>query len=233
MKANMPRLSASLTKIDFQAILADFRYMNPNDPGAWPLVPKITVLFAIFLALLLAGWWFLWSEQSIVLETAEKEEVALKEQFLSKKRQAINLEIYKQQLEEIDRTFGALLKQLPGKSEVEALLVEVNQAGLGRGLQFELFRPSAEQVKDFYAELPVTVKINGSYHDVGAFAADIAKLPRIVTLNGISLAPLKDSTSLTLEATLKTFRYLDESELAQQKDPPKAAPKTQPKGGSK
>jgi type IV pilus assembly protein PilO len=225
MKSNLPKLSVAMPKVDFQAVIADFRYMNPNDPGAWPLIPKITVLFGLFAAVLLAGWWFLWSEQKLVLETAQREEVTLKEQFLSKKKQAINLDIYKQQLEEIDRSFGALLKQLPGKSEVEALLVEVNQAGLGRGLQFELFRPGAEQVKDFYAELPVTVKINGTYHDVGAFAADIAKLPRIVTLNSISVTPLKDAGSLTLDATLKTFRYLDESEVAQQKAPAKGGPK--------
>ncbi len=112
-----------------------------------------------------------------------------------------------------------MLKQLPNKSEIEALLIEVNQAGLGRGLQFELFRPGPEEIKDFYAELPVTVKINGSYHDIGAFAADIAKLPRIVTLNNIVLAPVKDSSAHTLDAVVKTFRYLDESEISQQKRP--------------
>jgi type IV pilus assembly protein PilO len=124
--------------------------------------------------------------------------------------------LYTQQLAEIDRSFGALLKQLPNKSEIEALLIEVNQAGLGRGLQFELFRPSSEQIKDFYAELPIAVKINGTYHDFGAFAADIAKLPRIVTLNNISITPIKDGV-LSMDATTKTFRYLDEDELARQK----------------
>jgi type IV pilus assembly protein PilO len=110
-----------------------------------------------------------------------------------------------------------LLKQLPNKSEIEALLIEVNQAGLGRGLQFELFRPSQEQIKDFYAELPIVVKVNGSYHDFGAFAADIGKLPRIVTLNNLSIAPLKDGGNLTMDATIKTFRYLDDEEIAKQK----------------
>lgn len=216
MSAKSIKVPKSLPKIDFQAIADDFKYMNPNDPGAWPVVPKVTVLVGLFVALLAAGWWFVWNDQFIELETKEKEEVALKQQFLEKKRLAINLDLYVQQLAEIDRSFGALLKQLPNKSEIEALLVEVNQAGLGRGLQFELFRPAPEQIKDFYAELPITVKINGSYHDIGAFAADIAKLPRIVTLNNIAIAPGKDGV-LMLDATTKTFRYLDEGELAKKK----------------
>lgn len=199
--------------------------MNPNDPGAWPLVPKITVLVGMLLLLLLGGWWFFWSDQLAELEAKQNEEESLRQQYLEKKRQAINLDLYTQQLAEIDRSFGALLKQLPDKSEVEALLIEVNQAGLGRGLQFELFRPGAEVVKDFYAELPISVKINGSYHDLGAFAADIAKLPRIVTLNNISIAPIKDGGGLTLDATTKTFRYLDEEEIARQKKPAKGAAK--------
>ncbi|MCB4360237.1 type IV pilus inner membrane component PilO [Quatrionicoccus australiensis] len=221
----MSAKSVSLPNIDFQAIADDFRYMNPNDPGAWPLVPKITVLVGMLLLLLLGGWWFFWSDQLAELEAKQHEEESLRQQYLEKKRQAINLDLYTQQLAEIDRSFGALLKQLPDKSEVEALLIEVNQAGLGRGLQFELFRPGAEIVKDFYAELPISVKINGAYHDLGAFAADIAKLPRIVTLNNISIAPIKDGGGLTLDATTKTFRYLDEEEIARQKKPAKGAAK--------
>ncbi|MFV5213489.1 type 4a pilus biogenesis protein PilO [Azonexus caeni] len=213
----MPALTQKMSSVSYQAILDDFRYMNPNDPGAWPVIPKVTVLMGVFLVILLAGWWFFWSDQLGQLEGAGQEELSLKDQYLAKKRQAVNLDLYTQQLAEIDRSFGALLKQLPNKSEIEALLIEVNQAGLGRGLQFELFRPGAEQIKDFYAELPVTVKINGSYHDIGAFAADVAKLPRIVTLNSISVAPLKNSETLSLDATVKTFRYLDDEELAEQK----------------
>jgi type IV pilus assembly protein PilO len=213
----MPALTQKMSSVSYQAILDDFRYMNPNDPGAWPVIPKVTVLMGIFLVILLAGWWFFWSDQLGQLEGAGQEELSLKDQYIAKKRQAVNLDLYTQQLAEIDRSFGALLKQLPNKSEIEALLIEVNQAGLGRGLQFELFRPGAEQIKDFYAELPVTVKINGSYHDIGAFAADVAKLPRIVTLNSISVAPLKNSETLSLDATVKTFRYLDDEELAEQK----------------
>lgn len=226
MKLEMPSLSAGKSGgINLNALLDQFRYMDPNDPGAWPLLPRVTVLLVVFLAWLAAAWWFVWSDQLSALENARQEEVNLKNDFLMKKRQAINLDLYTQQLAEMDRSFGALLKQLPNRAEVEALLIEVNQSGLGRGLQFELFRPGAEQVKDFYAELPVTLKVNGSYHDIGAFAADIARLPRIVTLNDISLTPMKGGELLSLDATAKTFRYLDENELLQQKRPAKAGAK--------
>lgn len=221
----MKTKNIALPKIDFQAIADDFRYLNPNDPGAWPLIPKVTILIGLFALLLVGGWWFVWSDQLIELESKQQEEQNLRQQYLDKKRQAVNLDLYTQQLAEIDRSFGALLKQLPNKSEIEALLIEVNQAGLGRGLQFDLFRPGSEQIKDFYAELPVAVKINGSYHDVGAFAADIAKLPRIVTLNNIAITPLQSGAPLTLDAVIKTFRYLDEEEVAKQKKSAQGAKK--------
>jgi type IV pilus assembly protein PilO len=220
----MKAKAIAMPKIDFQTILDDFRHMNPNDPGSWHQIPKVTVLLGLFLTIIVAGWWFVWNDQLTELDTKQREEESLKQQFLEKKRQAVNLELYTQQLADIDRSFGALLKQLPNKSEIEALLIEVNQAGLGRGLQFELFRPAQEQIKDFYAELPIAVKINGTYHDFGAFAADIAKLPRIVTLNNLSIAPLKDGV-LTMDATTKTFRYLDEEEIARQKKPAQGAKK--------
>ncbi|MEN3371555.1 type 4a pilus biogenesis protein PilO [Dechloromonas sp. ZS-1] len=209
--------SLTLPQVDFQKIADEFRYLNPNDPGAWPLIPKVVILAGWFLAVLIAGWWFVWSDQLTELETKEQEEQTLRQQYLEKKRQAINLDLYTQQLADIDRSFGALLKQLPNKSEIESLLIEINQAGLGRGLQFELFRPGNEEFKDFYAEMPIAVRINGTYHDIGAFAADIAKLPRIVTLNNIAITPMKDGGLLTLDATTKTFRYLDDEEVARQK----------------
>lgn len=224
MSAKPRSLANAIPKFDFKALADDFKYMNPNDPGAWPVAPKVVVLVGWFLMLLLAGWWFVWNDQLTELDAKQKERELLKQQFLEKKRQAVNLDLYKQQLAEIDRSFGALLKQLPNKSEIEALLIEVNQAGLGRGLQFELFRPEQEQLKDFYAELPIAVKINGSYHDFGAFAADIAKLPRIVTLNNISIQPGKDG-GLSLDAITKTFRYLDEEEIARQKKQAQGAKK--------
>ncbi len=214
----------SLPKIDFQAIADDFRYLNPNDPSVWPIIPKVTLLVGVFVVLLVAGWWFLWSDQLVELENKQKEEEVLKQQFLEKKKQAVNLDLYVEQLAEIDRSFGALLKQLPNKSEIEALLIEVNQAGLGRGLQFDLFRPGGEEVKDFYAVLPISVKINGGYHDFGAFAADIAKLPRIVTLNNINITPGQGGV-LALDATTKTFRYLDDEEVAKQKKAAQGAKK--------
>lgn len=207
---------AALPKVDFGKITDDFRNLNPNDPGTWPLAPKVAVLLVLLLLLLVAGWWFLWSDQLAQLEASQQEEERLKQEFLDKKKQAINLDLYTQQLAEIDRSFGALLKQLPNKSEIESLLVEVNQAGLGRGLQFELFKPGQEQVRDFYAELPISVKINGSYHDFGAFAADIARLPRIVTLNNIAITS-SGNGMLVMDATTKTFRYLDQEEIARQK----------------
>lgn len=222
-KPSMPAKEApkppafTLPKIDFEAIAEDFRYMNPNDPGAWAAVPRYTVLFAVFVFLLVGGWWFVWNAQLEELTAREQELETLKQQFVEKKRMALNLDLHTQQLAQIDRSFGALLRQLPNKSEVEALLIEVNQAGLGRGLQFELFRPAPEVMKDFYAELPITVKINGSYHDFGAFSADIAKLPRIVTLNNISITPSSKDGALSLDAVVKTFRYLDAEEIAKQK----------------
>ena len=161
------------------------------------------------------------------LELKQQEETRLRNDFLSKKKQAVNLDLYVQQLNEIDRSFGALLKQLPNKAEVESLLVEINQSGMGRGLQFELFKPSPEVVKDFYAELPISVKITGNYHDFGAFAGDIGQLSRIVTLNNVQITPAKDGV-LTMDAVTKTFRYLDEGELAAKRKAAQAA-----KGGKK
>ena len=212
-----PSIKTRLEGINFQSIVDDFKYLNPNDPGLWPVIPKLVLLMGLLAFLCLGGWWFLWSDQLSDLTAKEEEEEKLKQEFLVKKKQSVNLDLYTQQLAQIDRSFGALLKQLPQKSEIDALLAEVNQAGLGRGLQFELFKPGGEQIKDFYAELPVTVKLTGGYHDFGAFAADVAKLPRIVTLNNVAIMPVGAAGQLSLEATLKTFRYLDESEVTKGK----------------
>lgn len=219
----------SMPNIDFKAIVEDFRTLNPKDVGAWPVVPRVTILLTGFIVMLVAGWWFLWNDQLDMLEAAQKNEEKLKEEFVAKKQQAVNLVLYTQQLSEIDRSFGALLKQLPNKSEVESLLVEINQAGMGRGLQFELFKPGQEVVKEFYAELPISVKLTGNYHDFGAFAGDIGRLSRIVTLNNmtISIAAGKDG-GMAMDAVTKTFRYLDEDEVAKQKKAALAA-----KGGKK
>ena len=207
----------ALPSIDFQSIVEDFRRLNPNDVGTWPIIPRVVVLASLFAVLLVAGWWFVWQEQLDSLDAKRNDEIKFKEEFLSKKRQAVNLDLHLQQLNEIDRSFGALLKQLPNKSEVESLLVEINQAGMGRGLQFELFKPGQEIVKDFYAELPISVRLTGNYHEFGAFAGDIGRLSRIVTLNNLNIAAPAKGGGLTLDAVTKTFRYLDEEELAQKR----------------
>ena len=217
----------TLPAVDFNALANDFRNLNPKDVGAWPLAPRIATLIGLFALVLAAGWFLVCNEAIETFELKQQEETKLRDDFLSKKRQSVNLDLYVQQLNEIDRSFGALLKQLPNKAEVESLLIEVNQSGMGRGLQFELFKPSPEIVKDFYAELPISVKLTGNYHDFGAFAADIGRLSRIVTLNNVAITPAKDGT-LTMDAVTKTFRYLDESELAARRKATQAA-----KGGKK
>jgi len=210
----LPKLS--LPALDFQGLVEDFKTLDPKDPGLWPLLPRIVILVGLFLALLAAAWWFGWSSQLNDLNGLRQQEGQLKNEWLAKKQQAVNLGAYRQQLAEIDRSFGALLRQLPSKAEMETLLIDINQAGLGRGLQFELFKPGNEVAKDFYAELPITIKLLGSYHDLGAFTGDIAKLSRIVTLNDLDIAAGKDNL-LSMTAVAKTFRYLDEEELAKQK----------------
>ncbi len=222
--------SPSIANLDFKAFLNDFRNLSPNDVGTWPLAPRVAVLLGLFVLLLVGGWWFWWSEQLETLTQRQQDELKLKEEYVAKKSQAVNLDLYVQQLNEIDRSFGALLKQLPSKSEVESLLVEINQSGMGRGLQFELFKPGQENVKDFYAELPINVRLTGSYHDFGAFAGDIGRLSRIVTLNDMSITgnPQSKDGTLVLDAVTKTFRYLDEEELAAKRKAAQAA-----KGGKK
>lgn len=193
--------------------LDELKRLDPKKIGSWPILPKLGVLFGLLLLLVFASYWFDWQHQIEQIDGARAKEQELRNTFLAKKKQAIDLPAYRKQLVDIESQFGALLKQLPGKSEMDALLTDINQAGLGRGLQFELFRPAAQETaRDFYAELPITIRVTGSYHDLGAFASDIGRLSRIVTLNDISLATAKDG--LTLDATAKTFRYLDEAEIA-------------------
>ena len=202
----------------------ELRRLNIRDAGNWPLLPKIAVLLAIFLAIVVAGLFFDWKDQWEALGKAEQVEVGLKTQYTEKKKRAINFDLYVQQLNEVEQSFGALVKQLPNRSEIDALLTDVNQAGLGRGLQFELFKPAAqERMADFYAELPINIKITGNYHDMGAFASDIAQLPRIVTLNDVAIS--SDKGNLSMEAVAKTFRYLDDEEIARQRAAAKAKAK--------
>jgi type IV pilus assembly protein PilO len=196
--------------------LDELRRLNIRDAGNWPLLPKIAILVAIFLAIVVAGLFLDWKDQWEALGKAEQVEVGLKTQYTEKKKRAINFDLYVQQLNEVEQSFGALVKQLPNRSEIDALLTDVNQAGLGRGLQFELFKPAAqERMADFYAELPINIKITGNYHDMGAFASDIAQLPRIVTLNDVAIS--SDKGNLSMEAVAKTFRYLDDEEISRQR----------------
>lgn len=206
-------------QVNFQAILDDFRTLNPTDVGAWPVIPRVTVLVGIFVFALFLGWWFVLNDQLDVLTAKQNEEVKFKEEYVEKTGQAADLDLYTQQLNEIDRSFGALLKQLPNKSEVESLLVEISQAGLGRGLQFDLFKPGQEVLKEFYAEMPISIRLTGGYHDFGAFAGDVGALSRIVILGDVAIlanAQAKDG-SLVMETVARTFRYLDDEEVAKQR----------------
>ena len=202
--------------------LDDFRRLNFREVGKWPWAPKIVVLAVILLFIVGLGAWFDWKDQWESLGAAQKDEEKLKEQYAQKKAKAINYDLYVQQLAEVEQSFGALVKQLPNRSEIDALLTDINQAGLGRGLQFDLFRPAPqERMEDFYAELPINIKITGNYHDIGAFASDVAALPRIVTLNDVAIT--NDKGTLVMDAVAKTFRYLDEEEVAKQRAAAKAA----------
>ena len=202
--------------------LDDFRRLSFRDVGAGPWLPKIIVLTLVLLFIVGLGAFFDWKDQWDALGVAEHEEVTLKEQYTQKKAKAINYDLYVQQLAEVEQSFGALVKQLPNRSEIDALLTDINQAGLGRGLQFDLFRPAPqEKMADFYAELPISIKITGNYHDIGAFASDVAALPRIVTLNDVAIS--NDKGTLSMDAVAKTFRYLDEEEIAKQRALQKAA----------
>ena len=193
------------------------RHLDPKKIGTAPILVKLGVLLVVLGLIVGASWWFDWQNQIDAINAEKQKEEGLRKTFLTKKSEAINLPAYQKQLEDIEKQFGALLKQLPGRSEMDALLTDINQAGLGRGLQFELFKPAQQETRrDFYAELPITIKVTGSYHDIGAFASDIGKLSRIVTLENVALAPMAKG-GLTLDATAKTFRYLDDEELAAQR----------------
>ena len=197
-------------------LLSEFRGLTLDNVGAWPMVPRVALWLFVVAACAVGGWFGLWSGQKDQLEQLQAEEVKLKEEYRSKLQQAINLDELRKQREQVSQFVLTLEKQLPSKSEMDALLSDINQAGVGRGLDFELFRPGQTNVREYYAELPIAVKLSGKYHDLGAFASDIANLPRIVTLNNLNVTTGR-SGSLTLDATAKTYRYLDPEELAAQR----------------
>lgn len=212
------------------SISGQFRGLNGRHPGQWPLIPRLLCGLGTLIGVVAIGWFAYLSGQQDELDMGRAEEQKLREAYRGKIRQAINLVSLRKQKEQVNEYVSTLEKQLPSKAEMDALLSDINQAGLGRGLQFDLFKPGQVVVKDYYAELPINIKVTGSYHDIGAFTTDIANLPRIVTLNNLSLVAGKDGT-LALDAVAKTFRYLDSDEIAAQRKP--AASKAKSKGKAK
>jgi type IV pilus assembly protein PilO len=206
-------------------LIEELRSLDPRDPGRWPLAARAGAVGVCFLVLtIVLAYVFVWDEQRPELQRREDTEQTLRQEFKNKHAKAVNLEVYKQQLKDIERSFGALLRQLPGKTEVPNLLVDISQTGLSAGLEEKLFQPQPEQKKDFYAELPIRISLTGSYHQFGEFVSGIAALPRIVTLHDIEIKSVsKDAyDQLTLDLTAKTYRYLDEDELSSA-DPKKDA----------
>ena len=211
--------AAAMERLSFQ-----FRDLNPNEPGQWPLLPKAAAWAAVTAVVAVLGWTFLLTDVHDELETARNREPALKQDYRRKLAQAVNLGELRAQKLRVQEYVTQLEKQLPGKAEMDALLSDVNQAGLGRGLQFELFRPGQVVVKDYYAELPIAIRVSGRYHDIGAFAADVANLSRIVTLHNMNIAGSREpGGALTMEATARTYRYLDSIELEEQRKATAAA----------
>jgi type IV pilus assembly protein PilO len=211
--------------INFNQIVEEFKTTNWKDAGTWGALPKLAAMVLILVGMPVAGYFLFNQAQIEQIEEGRQKEAKLKDEYVNKKKQAINLDLHRQQLREIDTQFGALLKQLPNRSQMDALLVDINQAGLGRGLQFELFKPaSGEMRREFYAELPIQVKVTGTYHDMGAFASDVGQLSRIVTLQDVNIQTQPQSGTLTMEAVARTFRYLDDDEVAEQRRSAKKGP---------
>lgn len=210
-------LNLSINFADLQEKLtSQFRDLDPKDPSLWPSIPRYFLLIAAA-SFVVGLLWFAWlSGSQETLQAEQDKEVVLREDYKKKLTKAVNLDVLRKQREQVQQYVTQLEKQLPSKAEMDALLSDINQAGLGRSLQFELFRPGQIAVKEYYAELPITIKVTGKYHDIGSFASDIANLSRIVTLNNLSLSPRPDG-SLTLDATAKTFRYLDPDEVLAQR----------------
>jgi type IV pilus assembly protein PilO len=211
----------------FEGVASQFRGLDFKQPGQWPLLPKVAswlLLGAMVVGLL---WLALLSDKADELEAERNKEPGLKQDYRSKLAQAVNLPELRKQKQQVEEYVTQLEKQLPGKAEMDALLTDINQAGIGRGLQFELFRPGAVAVRDYYAELPITIRVSGRYHDIGAFAADVANLSRIVTLHDLSIAGVQreGGGSLSMDAVARTYRYLDANEVAAQKKPAAGAKK--------
>lgn len=211
----------------FDNAAGQFRNLNPNEPGQWPTLPKAAAMLAAAVVVVIVGWFLLLSSATDELDAAKAQEPKLQADYVSRLRQAVNLSELRKQKLQVQEYVTQLEKQLPGKADMDALLSDINQAGLGRGLNFELFRPGQMQTKEYYAELPISIRVNGRYHDVGSFAADVANLSRIVTLQNITLVPQGRDANATLvmEATARTYRYLDATEVAEQRQATKPGAK--------
>jgi type IV pilus assembly protein PilO len=216
----------------FEGAASQFRSLNPNEPGQWPMLPKVVTWVFVAVIMVVLGWFLLLSSAHDELDTERAKEPTLKADYRNKLGQAVNLAELRKQKLQVEEYVTQLEKQLPGKAEMDALLSDINQAGLGRGLQFELFKPGQVLVKDYYAELPISIKVSGRYHDMGAFAGDIANLSRIVTLHNLNItaAPKDSSGALAMEATARTYRYLDANEVEEIR---KAAAKAKAAGAKK
>lgn len=213
---------SSKNSIDFARLQADmasqFKGLDPNDPSRWPSMPRNLLLVVLAAVVVGVLWYVKLSDMGVQLETERNQEMQLRAEYTRKLGQAVNLDELRSQLEQVRQYVAQLERQLPSRAEMDALLSDINQAGLGRSLQFELFRPGQTIIRDFYAELPIAVRVTGSYHDIGMFVSDISHLSRIVTINNISLEPVQNRPdALTMNATAKTFRYLDADETTQQR----------------
>lgn len=236
----MATRSHSPSSFDLNAVgarvSAQFRGLNPREPGQWPLLPKVCAWLGAAVVALVVGWVVVVSSASDALDAARNVEPGLKTSYRAKLGQAVNLSELRKQKQQVQEYVTQLERQLPGKAEMDALLSDINQAGIGRGLQFDLFRPGQSEVKDYYAVLPITLRVTGRYHDIGAFAGDVSNLSRIVTLHNLALAPVggKDASgNLTMDAVARTYRYLDVNELAEVRKARAAADAAKAKGARK
>lgn len=211
--------------IDFGAVTRQFEGLQGRHPGLWPGLPKTLLLLAVLASLLFVGWLVYWRGLLEELETGQQQELQLRAEYTDKVKKAVNLDDLRKQKVQVEQYVGVLEKQLPSRAEMDALLTDINQAGVGRGAQLQLFKPGQVQIKDYYAELPITVKVVGNYHDLGSFSSDIANLPRIVTLNNLTIMRQSKTNLLEMDATAKTFRYLDKEEIDAQRQAAAAAKK--------
>lgn len=214
-------MATNSSKFDLNAWFADvasqFQGLNPKEPGQWPLLPKVAAAVAVIVVVIIAGYFFVLADEQTHLDAERNREPQLRQDYRNKLGQAVNLPELRKQKSQVEEYVTQLEKQLPGKAEIDSLLSDITSAGIGRGLQFELFRPGQELIKDYYSEQPIALKVTGRYHDIGSFAADVANLSRIVTLHNMVIISTNPSSPLSMEATARTYRYLDAAEVAEQK----------------